>query len=191
MDKSTQNLVLQLQNGSLDALGALYDRFNQMVYRTALGITGDAEAASDLLQEVFLRMHRFADRIDPARPLEPWLYRVTANLSCTWVKRQRWLRPIEDIAEWLVKDHKSSPAQIAESNETWGEIEQAIAAFPLAQRTVIVMHYVNNLSLKEIAEILDVPVGTIKSRLYYGRRELKKQMRSQEGVLPNVGYEFT
>ena len=77
-------LVLCLQAGSLEALGVLYDRHRNLVYRTALAITGDAEAAGDLLQDVFLRLHRFADHIDVQRPLEPWLYRMTTNLSYTW-----------------------------------------------------------------------------------------------------------
>jgi RNA polymerase sigma-70 factor (ECF subfamily) len=188
---SDRDLIRQLQAGSLEALGVLYDRHNPMVYRTALGICGDAEAASDLLQDVFLRMHRFADRIDSDRPLEPWLYRVTANLACTWVKRQRWWRPIEEIAEWLAGDGKNAPPQVLEKNETWGQIEHAVATLPLSQRTVIVMYYINALSLQEISEILDVAVGTVKSRLHYGRRALKKEMELQRGARPLVGYEFT
>jgi RNA polymerase sigma-70 factor, ECF subfamily len=188
---STRELVQQMQAGSLDALGDLYDRYNQMVYRTALGITGDTEAAADLLQDVFLRVHRFADRIDTDRPLEPWLYRVTANLSCSWAKRQRWVRPIEELAEWLSGEQKHSPSQIAERKETWGDIKQAVASLPLTHRTVIVMYYVNSLSLREIADILDLPVGTIKSRLHYGRHALREQMEVQSGILSQVGYEFT
>ena len=61
---NTKEIVLRLQGGSLEALGELYDLHNQMVYRTALVIIGDAETAADLLQEVFLRLYRFADKID-------------------------------------------------------------------------------------------------------------------------------
>ncbi len=188
---STRDLVLQMQAGSLEALGALYDRYNQMVYRTALGITNEPEAAADLLQDVFLRMHRFSNKIDVNRPLEPWLYRVTVNLSCSWSKRQRWVRPIEELAEWLAGDPKHSPVQVMEKNETRGHVEEAISSLPLAHRTVIVMYYVNNLSLQEIADILALPVGTIKSRLHYGRHALKTEMEVHSGVLPNIGYEFT
>lgn len=188
---STRELVQQMQTGSLEALGALYDRYHQMVYRTALGITNDAEAASDLLQDVFLRMHRFADKIDVARPLEPWLYRVTANLACSWAKRQRWIRPIEELAEWLSGDQKHSPVQMMEKNETRGYVERAIAMLPLSHRTVIVMYYVNDLSLQEIADILALPVGTVKSRLHYGRHALKQAMDAQSGLSLNIGYEFT
>src|SRR5512137_2934477 len=102
-NQADKELVILLQAGSLEALGLLYDRYQRMVYRTALAITGDPDAAADLLQDVFLRLHRFARRIDTERPLEPWLYRVTTNLAYTWVKRHnRWTKSLEDIAEWLV-----------------------------------------------------------------------------------------
>jgi RNA polymerase sigma-70 factor (ECF subfamily) len=190
-DISTRELVLRLQAGELDALGDLYDRHQQLVYRTALAITGDGEAAADLLQDVFLRFHRFADRVDPERPLEPWLYRMTANLACTWVKRQRWMRPIEDLSDWLAGDARQSPARMAEVAETWGDLQTALKALPLNQRTVIVMYYVNGLSLQEISEVLEVPVGTIKSRLHYGRLALKKEMEGQNRLLTEMRYEFT
>jgi RNA polymerase sigma factor (sigma-70 family) len=97
-----RDLLQQLQTGNLLALGELYDRHQRMVYRTALAITGDTEAASDMLQDVFLRLHRFANRVDPQRPIEPWLYRVTTNLSYTYVKRRRrWFRPLEEVTDWL------------------------------------------------------------------------------------------
>ena len=100
-------LILQLQTGDLEALGMLYDRHKQLVFRTAPGITGDADAAADLLQDVFLRLYRFIRRFDPQRPIEPWLYRMTANLAYTWVRRHRWLRPLEDVVEWLAGDRKA------------------------------------------------------------------------------------
>jgi RNA polymerase sigma-70 factor (ECF subfamily) len=186
------DLIMQLQGGCLEALGALYDRHRQMVFRTALAITGDSDAAADLLQDVFLRLHRFAHHIDPQRPLEPWLYRVTTNLSYTRVKRHRWLRPIEDVVEWLAGDRKSSPHYIAEMDEETRQVQRAIAALPLSQRVVVVLYYVNDLSLKEIAEILEVPEGTVKSRLYYGRQALKKWLDLQGGsITAEMQYEFT
>src|SRR4030042_4196307 len=106
---SDSELIVRLQAGSLEALGVLYDRHRKLVYRTALAITGDAEAAGDLLQDVFLRLHRFADHVDVRRPLEPWLYRMTTNLSYTWVKRRRrWIRPLEDLTEWLAGSRRNT-----------------------------------------------------------------------------------
>lgn len=190
-EESDKSLVQRLQDGSLEALGGLYDRYQRLVYRTALAITGDTEAAADLLQDVFLRFHRYAHRVDPSRPLAPWLYRVTVNQSCTWVKRRRWTRPVEELTDWLIGDHRASPARILEYNEAWGEVERAMSTLSLAQRTVIVLYYINDLSLREISEILDVPDGTVKSRLYYGRQALRKILEAREDRSSEVAYEFT
>jgi RNA polymerase sigma-70 factor (ECF subfamily) len=188
-----RELVQLLCQGSLEALGSLYDRHQRMVYRTALAITGDPEAAADLLQDVFLRLHRFAGRIDLDRPLEPWLYRMTANLSYTWIKRHtRWAKSLEDIAEWLMGGWKNPPLQQVELNDTWTQIQVALADLPISQRVVVVLYYLNDLSLQEIAEALEIPVGTVKSRLHYGRHALKETLGllAEEGK-PEMRYEFT
>ncbi len=191
MDKpSSRDLILQLQAGSLEALGELYDRYQALVYRTALVITNDSNAAEDLLQDVFLRLHRFADRIDPQRPLEPWLYRMTANLSYTWVKRsRRWYRPLEDLAEWLVGGEKNSPQEQIEQDDDWEQVQRAVSSLPLQQRVVVVLYYLNDLSLQEISDILDVPVGTVKSRLHYGRMALKLKLGLDNDILPDLNHE--
>jgi RNA polymerase sigma-70 factor (ECF subfamily) len=179
--------------GSLDALGQLYDRYQQMVYRTALAITGDPDAAADLLQDVFLRLYRFAGRIDLERPLEPWLYRMTTNLAYTWIKRHnRWPKSLEDIAEWLTSGRKNPPLSQVELNDSWAQVQKALSSLPLSQRVVVVLYYINDLSLQEISDILDVPVGTVKSRLHYGRQALKEHLGllSGEGS-PEIQYEFT
>lgn len=190
---SDRELIVQLCQGSLEALGLLYDRYQRMVYRTALAITGDPDAAADLLQDVFLRLHRFARRIDTERPLEPWLYRVTTNLAYTWVKRHnRWTKSLEDIAEWLVSGRKNPPLSQVEFNDTWAQVQQALTSLPLPQRVVVVLYYINDLSLQEISDILEIPVGTVKSRLHYGRQALKEHLAllSGEGK-PEMQYEFT
>ena len=187
-----RELVLQLQGGSLDSLGLIYDRHRQLVYRTALAITGDSEAASDLLQDVFLRLFRFAGNIDPLRPLEPWLYRMTTNLAYDWVKRRkRWPRPLEDLAEWLVGPNKNGPDEMVEKHAEWHELQRAITALPITQRIVIVLYYLNDLSLQEVAEILDIPIGTAKSRLHYGRLALRKSLDLHADLAPGFNYEST
>jgi len=193
MDMSTQTdqeLVILLQAGSVEALGALYDRYQRMVYRTALAITGDSDAAADLLQDVFLRLFRFAYHIDVQRPLEPWLYRMTTNLSYTWVKRsRRWLHPLEDLVDRLASFGRPTPHEVVEQNDEWETVQRAITRLPLAQRVVVVLYYLNDLSLQEIAEITEVPVGTVKSRLHYGRLALKKILGLHQDGLLDLNYD--
>jgi RNA polymerase sigma-70 factor (ECF subfamily) len=177
-----RELILQLQQGSLDALGELFSRYRETVFRTAFAITGDSDAANDLLQDVFLRLHRFSGHIDTNRPLEPWLYRMTANLSYTWIKqKQKRTSLIEEIADWFEKgSERTSPHELAEEKDVWEQILHALHALPLQQRVVVVLYYMNDLSLQEISEILDVPLGTVKSRLHYGRRALKNKLKLQQ-----------
>ena len=187
---SDRELVLQLQSGSLEALGTLYDRHRQLVYRTALAIISDTDSAADLLQDVFLRLHRFARNIDPSRPLEPWLYRMTINLTYDWIKRRNRLpRPLEGVADWLVGTGKNPPYEAVERNDEWHQVQKAIAALPLTQRIVVTLYYLNDLNLKEIADILDVPVGTVKSRLYYGRIALKRNLGLDKEMASDLNYE--
>ena len=188
-----QELIHELQAGSLDALGEIYDRYRLLVFRTALAITADPEAASDLLQDVFLRLFRFASRIDPQKPIQPWLYRMTTNLAYTWVKRdQRWTKPFENLADWLAGANRNNPDEAVEQLDDWNRLQQAVANLPISQRMVVVLYYLNDLSLQEVAEILDIPVGTVKSRLHYGRIALKKELGlgafAENDNLPDLGF---
>lgn len=186
---SDQELILQLQAGSLEALGALYDDYQLMVYRTALAITGDADVAADLLQDVFLRLFRFAGHIDPTRPLEPWLYRMTANLSYTWIKRsRRWLHPLEDLVERISVGGWGSLHDEVERKDEWQVVQKAVSSLPLQQRMVVVLYYLNDLSLQEISDILEVPIGTVKSRLHYGRLALKRRLGMNGDGLLDLNY---
>lgn len=187
-----RDLVEQLQAGDLKALGGLYDRHRQLVYRTALAITGDPESASDILQDVFLRFYRFADRFDTSRPVEPWLYRMTSNMAYTWMKRQNRLkRTLWEMAEWFIREKRISPSQQVEFNEDWQRVQRALNSITLEKRMVVVMYYLNDLSLQEISEVLEIPVGTAKSRLHYGREALRKRLKLHEELSSKVGYEPT
>ncbi|OGO15771.1 MAG: hypothetical protein A2Z14_00435 [Chloroflexi bacterium RBG_16_48_8] len=185
-------LILKLQAGDLEALGELFERHRHMVYRTALAITNDEDIAADLLQDVFLRLYRFACRVDPCRPLEPWLYRVTTNLTYTFMKRRkRWWQAIKDMAEILARESKPSSEKLVEKEEEILWVRKAIASLPLSHRVVIVLYYVNNQSIQEISQILEIPLGTVKSRLYYGRQTLKKKLGMEKELRQEVTYEFT
>jgi RNA polymerase sigma-70 factor (ECF subfamily) len=186
------DLILQLQKGDLQALGGLYDRHRNLVFRTALGITGDAEAAADLLHDTFLRLYRFGHRIDPNRPIEPWLYRMAANMAYTWVKRRgRWMQALREMAEKLARESQTSPSQQVERNEAWAEVRKALQGISPEKRVVVVLYYINDLSINEIAEILELPTGTVKSRLHYGRQALREHLGLEGTRVPKVGYEAT
>ena len=115
---------------------------------------------------------------------------MTANLSYTWVKRRnRWIRPLEDLADWLVGNSRNQPYEQVERNDEWQRVQRAVSNLPISQRVVVVLYYLNDLSLQEISEVLDVPVGTVKSRLHYGRNTLRQTLGLQGEILPDLSYE--
>jgi RNA polymerase sigma-70 factor (ECF subfamily) len=186
-------LVVRIRGGDLEALGELYERYKTTVYRTALAITRDDRVAEDILQEVFLRVHAYADSIDETVQLGPWLYRVTVNLAYSWTSRiKRWLNSLQDTLDRWTSPAQWHPDAVTEEQEWRQILQQAIDALPPDHRAVIVLHYLEGLSLKEIACVLDVPEGTIKSRLYYARESLRKTVLEWEHrLVPEVAYDFT
>ncbi len=185
-------LMGRVCQGDLEALGELYDRYRNQVFRTALAITRNRETAEDILQEVFLKLYHYRERIDTTLHLAPWLYRVTTNLCYTCVsRRKRWLTALDDVIENIVAPSRASPERQVEQGELQAVIQGAIDTLSLNQKTVIVLHYLSDLSLKEIAYILAVPEGTVKSRLHYGRENLRKKLKNSRALFPEVAYEFT
>jgi RNA polymerase sigma-70 factor (ECF subfamily) len=170
-------LVERLRQDDLEALGGLFDRYYTQVYRVAVAITQDSQVAEDIAQETFLRIHRYAARIDTTLPLMPWLYRVTVNLSYTWVTRQKKRRvSLEDIVDRLMSPAWLAPEHLVEHTEMQRRVRDAIRDLPFNQRVVVVLHYLNGQNLDEIAHILECPVGTVKSRLHYARETLRQRL---------------
>jgi RNA polymerase sigma-70 factor (ECF subfamily) len=183
---SDEQLVVKLQSGDLDVLGVLYERYKTSVYRTALAITRDPSAAEDILQDCFLRVYERAYLIDSSLPLHPWLYRVTVNLAYNWERRRkRWQTSLDEVVDWLTSPICHSPEWQAEMGDMRSEVMGAISSLNINQRIVVVLFYLNSFSVKEIAAILECPVGTVKSRLFHGRENLRQKLQRQK-----VGTEY-
>jgi len=193
-----QRLIDRVRAGDLSALGALYDKHRLLVFHTALAITRDRPAAEDILQECFLRLNAHAARLDGALPLAPWLYRVTVNLSYTWLtrdaRRQISLEGFLDHLDRLVAPTWAAPEHQVEARDVRESIQHAVEGLPFNQRVVVILHYLSGLDLKEIAYILDCPVGTVKSRLHHGRAALRAQLAGriepQMVTALEVAYDF-
>ena len=186
-------LVARVQEGDLEALGELYERYKTPMYRTALAITRDEKAAEDILQEAFLRVYAYAHSIDKTVPLGPWLYRVTVNLAYSWTRQvKRWLHAFQDKVERWTSSAQWHPETTTEEQEWRQILRQAIDALSPGHRVVITLHYLEGLSLREIAYVTGVPEGTVKSRLHYARESLRKAILEREHrLVPEVAYDFT
>ena len=185
-------LISQIRKGNILALEALYKKYKGQVYRTALAITRDRDAAEDILQDCFLKVYTHVDRLDGSLPLSPWLHRVAVNLSYNWAgKSRRWLIPLEGVIERLVAGPRTLPESIFDRGELQRAIQKAVTSLSFEHRVVIVLFYLNGFRLNEIAYILDCPVGTVKSRLHYARRNLRRKLERDSRLSPEVAYEFS
>ena len=181
--RSDERLIVRLREGDLSALGEAYDNYRLNVFQVALAITRDRDAAESILRDCFVALSVRADSLDPESPLAPWLYRKVVELSYAWVTRHsKWWAPLEgllDRFDRLVASAYSAPALPVDLRDAQEGIDRAIDALPFNQRIVVILYYLGGLSLKEIAHILDCPVGTAKSRLHYGREALRQHLDAQ------------
>jgi RNA polymerase sigma-70 factor, ECF subfamily len=177
-----QELIASVRSGDWHAFETLYEKYKGQVYRTALAITRDRSAAEDILQDCFLRFHAHLNHLDGSIPLTPWLYRVTVNLSYNWLARHhRATFSLEQLVDGLVAGPQASPERYAESREVASVIQKVLDGLSVEHRAVVVLFYLNDQSVDEIALILSCPVGTVKSRLYYARKALRRALRPLQG----------
>ena len=174
-------LVETVRSGDPAAFEAFYRRYETAVYRTALALVRDVSTAEEIVVDTFVRAHRTCARLDPERSPLPWLQRIAINLAHTALCR-RHLRltriPNPEQAPWP-DPAAPSPALAVEQRETSAALARSIGRLPAPMRLVVVLRYVEELSLGEIAEALDCPTGTVKSRLFYGLRRLRDDLRAE------------
>jgi RNA polymerase sigma-70 factor, ECF subfamily len=154
------------QAGSASDLEALFRAFWPRAFRAAYLVAHDAAAAEDIAQEAFLAAIRSLDRFDRRRPFGPWLHRIVVNRAIDYARR-RQLR-----AESELHDYGAEPPELGDGHCLAG----AIARLPLEQRAVIVLRHLLDYTPGEIAELLDLPRGTVNSRLRRGLDTLKDEL---------------
>jgi RNA polymerase sigma-70 factor (ECF subfamily) len=160
-------LIGRVAAGDQEALGRLYDMTNRRVFGLVLRILGDPTAAEEVVLDVYLQVHRQADRYDPARGAAfAWLFTIARSRAIDAMRRSRLaLRrtaPLESLRER--EGDEAAPDEAAALAETRGAVLAALATLPPEQRAVVELAYYGGLSHSEIAEALAVPLGTVKTR---------------------------
>jgi RNA polymerase sigma-70 factor (ECF subfamily) len=166
--------VRDAQRGSAAALEHLFRAHWPRAYRAALVVVGDAAAAEDIAQESFLAAVRALDRFDRGRPFGPWLHRIVVNRSIDWA-RARTLRRELDVAS--APEPAAAPAR--EPVGRAGELAAALSELGPEHRAVVVLRYLLEYTPGEIAELLDLPRGTVNSRLRRGLDRLEEALRNE------------
>jgi RNA polymerase sigma-70 factor, ECF subfamily len=181
-----QELLARVADGDSRALDALYDRYGRVVYGVALRILGEAEPAEDVVQETFWRVWRRARTFQSGRGrVTAWIFGIAHNLSVDELRRQRSRpQPVYDTDETPVlrdrEDGRMDVVADALENERGRLIDAALQQISDDQREAIELAYFGGLSQSEIAEQLQSPIGTIKTRIRLGLRKLRDLLLAQD-----------
>lgn len=176
-------LVERSRAGDLSAFEVLVERYRQRVWRLAYNVLRDGEEAWDVAQEAFIRAWQALGSFRGQSAFYTWLFRITMNLA-TDRARQRASRgrafgaervPEEDWDRVMV-DREATPVDIAVRAQDRERIQAALAALPEHHRTIIMLSDLEGLSYREIAEVLDIPMGTVMSRLHNARKRLREAL---------------
>jgi len=186
-------LIARAKCGDLEAFETLYGIYKGPIYRTGLAVTGDHLAAEEILQETFLRAFKHMQNVREGVSLSPWLQRIAVNLAydCWAARRRHWHVDLDVYIEQLIAPAVASPEQTVEDRELYGLVYEAIDKLGFKQRVALVLFYLHDFSLAEVAEIMDCPVGTVKSRLHHARENLRRELLADQRLPQGLAYEFT
>ena len=173
MEISKQEIrwVLRAQTGDREALDELFRLMQEPLYRYIVSLTGSRTLAEDILQEVFILIYRNLRWLREPELFRPWAYRIAGREAFKQLKRERrWSE--QSVDESALEDVPVLPPDTL----TPELIERLVAQVSPASRAVIVLHYLHDMPLGEIADVLGLALGTVKSRLAYGLEILRKQL---------------
>jgi RNA polymerase sigma-70 factor (ECF subfamily) len=180
--KDDLNLINRFKNSDASAFDEIIFKYQDKIYNLCRHILGNAHDAEDAAQDVFLKAYQHLNKFRPESSLHTWLYRIAVN-TCIDYRRK-------PLFESLFKNSKEgdvfvvdqpfdspSPEKLYESKEIGNAIQFALGRLSEKLRTVILLKEIEGLSYEEISEVLDVSIGTVKSRISRAREELKKLLK--------------
>lgn len=170
-------LLLRHLAGDENAFSELVHRYRAPVFSYLVRCSVAPDDRDDLFQDIFIRVHRAAASYDSERPLHPWLFTIVANTVRNHLRRQR-VRSIVGAVDEVAEPAAGSPGaeRVAAGRQTMAWLEQQIEKLPLARREVLILSCVENMPLRQIAGVLDLPLGTVKTHLRRARLNLAEEL---------------
>ena len=162
-----RDTLLRARMGDREAFRSLLESVQKLTYNIAFRLTWNAADAEDATQEVFLRLFRNFPQYDPAQPFLPWFRRLATNCVLNWKEKRR---PTSELPEHLAV-HDAAPADSSE------RLRQAIRELPPEYQACVTLKYLEDLGVSEIAQTLQVPVGTVKTWLFRAREILVSKLK--------------
>jgi len=187
MIRTDEELVARATAGDVDSFNQLVSRWERTIYALAYRTLGREEDARDVVQEAFLRAYRGLRGFKGEAKFSSWLYRITLNLCRDWIRRERRapvVQPPEGVDAVDLADAQASPTESVEDlvarREMSRAVSRAMAELPEEQRTAIMLKEYHGLTFQEIADQLNCPLSTVKTRLYQGLSVLRRRLDRQQ-----------
>ena len=177
MDLATEReLVERCRAGDEGGFQQLVDAYKDLVFALFARTIQDRSRADDLAQDVFLRIHRGLPYFRGEARLSPWIYRIVANVCVQERGRSRAAASLDDDRTPL---RPGAPDRRFEDLELRDRLEKAIARLPANYRLLIAAHYLDGVQYEQLAEALDLPVGTVKTHLYRAKQQLRRLLETE------------
>ena len=181
-------LIIRAQQGERIAFSELVRIHAQGVTNVIYRMCGDVHVAEDAAQEAFLQAWLHLSSYRPQTSLRNWLYRIAFNAATDILRREKRILP-NDMEEMPLTDSRPGPEALLFQSERTAQVQKAILSLPDASRAVLILREYEEMSYHEIADTLDIPVGTVMSRLNYARKVLKEKLEQtlvQQVEAPDV-----
>jgi len=173
------HLIKQTLSGNRDAFGELVTKYQVRLYNTMIQVVGNAEDAHDVTQDAFMQAFLRLDTFRFSSKFYTWLYRIAFNVAIGMRRRYRTHRMLDSIQQEInerLVDHEKRPEEHLISQENIKTVRNAIENLDHDFRSVVVLRELEDFSYEEIAEILDVPIGTVRSRLHRARVIIRERL---------------
>jgi RNA polymerase sigma-70 factor (ECF subfamily) len=171
-------LVARVLEGDLEAFGVILARYQGRVYSIAANFAANSDDASDLAQDIFLKVYRSLGGFRGQAAFSTWLYRIAVNACVDYTRRRRQATfvPLDDELALSEYDHGPGPEDAAQRRQLRAELARAIGGLSTKLRVALILHDVEGLTHEEISRIVGCSVGTTKSRLFRAREEMRRRL---------------
>ena len=188
MDREEERAVLEdVVRGQKERFEAIVRHYQSRAQSIAVGLVGNRHDALDLSQDAFLRAFRAIRTFDLEQPFFPWFYRILRNVCLSHLKRRKRTvslhaisRKDDEEVEVQIPDSTPGPDVLAEASEEQLILYAAIESLPVKDREILHLRHLQDLSYAQIAGALEIPVGTVMSRLFYARRRLRERLDQED-----------
>jgi RNA polymerase sigma-70 factor, ECF subfamily len=185
MEEIVKKRIKEVRKGDQNAFGEIVELYKDKVFQLCYRMLGNRHEAEDIAQETFIRAYVNINSFNINLKFSTWLYRIATNLCIDRIRKKKpdyYLDAEVSGADGLtmysqIAADTALPEEELESLELQETIQKEISKLPEKYRSVIVLRYIEELSLNEISEILDLPLGTVKTRIHRGREALRQQLR--------------